>query len=364
MSRQKRPNIAPGGRGSISNMASQRFTDILRANDGDWQDAVLSIDGAPPPLRTLVTEEFPKSILTFNGSPDLPFDRSVNAYRGCEHGCIYCYARPSHAYHDLSPGRDFESRLFAKPNAADLLRKTLAKPAYKAEVIAIGTNTDPYQPIERRYRITRDILALMAELRHPIAITTKSDRVLADIDLLQDLARDGLTVVAISLTTLDPTLARIMEPRAAHPAKRLQAMQKLSAAGVPVHASIAPIVPAITDHEIEALAKAAATHGARSISAIPLRLPHEVAPLFEEWLEVHFPDRAARVMALVAEMRSGKANDPAFFTRMKGTGPWAELLQNRMRIAARRNGLNQSKLKLRTDLFQRPAADARQLALF
>ena len=349
-------NVAKG-RGATRSDVSQRFGLAVREMDGDWRDARCAIDGEAPALRTQVTEERAKSILTFNRSPDVPFDRSVNAYRGCEHGCVYCFARPSHAFHDLSPGLDFETKLFAKPQAAELLRATLAKPTYAVRPIAIGTNTDPYQPIERRYRISRAVLELMVETRHPICVTTKSDRVLDDLDLLVDLARDGLTAVAISVTTLDPALARIMEPRAAHPSRRLKAVETLVAKGVPTYVNIAPIIPAITDHEIEAITQAAASAGAKGVSAIPLRLPHELAPLFRDWLDVYYPDRAARVMRIVGELRGGKDNDPAFFARMRGKGPWAELLRTRMDIARRRHGFVKGKFDLRCDLFRRPEID-------
>lgn len=351
------------GRGAPVNATPLRFNLKDRVADGDWLDAREELDGGPPPLRTTVTEEHPKSILSFNKSPDLPFDRSVNAYRGCEHGCIYCYARPSHAYHDLSPGLDFESKLFAKPDAAKLLRATLAKPGYKPATIAIGTNTDPYQPIERSYRITRSILALMVETSHPIVITTKSARVVEDMDYLAQLAAKQLTGVAISVTSLDAKLARILEPRASSPMTRLAAVRKLAEAGVYVHVNIAPIIPAITDGEIEAIAAAAAEHGASSVSWIPIRLPHEVAPLFRDWLDVHFPERAAKVMNHIREMRGGKDNDPEFFTRMKGQGAWAELTRTRMRIAVRKHGLDSSKWNVRNDLFVPPNLDG-QLSLF
>lgn len=320
-------------------------------------------DGDAPRLRTTVTEEHSKSILSFNTSPDLPFDRSVNAYRGCEHGCIYCYARPSHAFHDLSPGLDFESRLFAKPDAAAVLRQTLSKPGYRPAPIAIGTNTDPYQPIERTYRITRQILELMAETRHPIVITTKSAKVTEDIALLANLAKDQLTGVALSVTTLDAKLARILEPRASTPMKRLDAVRELSDAGIHVHVNIAPIIPAITDHEIESIIAAAVDHGARSISWIPIRLPHEVAPLFRNWLDLHFPDRADKVMHIIRDLRGGKDNDPAFFSRMRGFGAWADLIRTRIRIAKAKYAFDNSKWNIRSDLFLPPNCD-RQLSLF
>ncbi len=351
------------GRGAPTNHRPQRFNLNDTVPDGDWLDAREALDGPLPRLRTTVVEEHPKSILTFNQSPDVPFDRSVNAYRGCEHGCVYCFARPSHAYHDLSPGLDFETKLFAKPGAAKLLRATLAKPGYKAATIAIGTNTDPYQPIEARYRITRDVLDLMLETSHPIVITTKSARVLDDITVLAELAKKGLTGVAMSVTTLDPALARILEPRASAPAKRLAAVRALRGAGVYAHVNIAPVIPAITDHEIEAIVAAAADHEAQSISWIPVRLPHELAPMFREWLAAHYPDRAGKVMGIIQSLRGGRDNDPAFFGRMRGQGPWADLIRTRMKIALRRHGLGTSKWNVRSDLFVPPSVDG-QMRLF
>lgn len=352
------------GRGAPTNGVSRRFNLLDRETDPDWLDERELIGDSPAPLRTDVTIEFPQSIITYNQSPDLPFDRSINAYRGCEHGCVYCYARPTHAYHDLSPGLDFESRLFAKPNAAELLRQTFAKPNYQPASLAIGTNTDPYQPIEKRYRITRQILQVMLETRHPVVITTKSNRVVEDIDLLAQLAAQQLTAVAISVTSLDPQTARLLEPRAPTPARRLEAVQALSAAGIYVHVNIAPVVPGITDHEIEAIVAAAADRGATSISFIPMRLPHEVAPLFEQWLENHYPDRKAKVMNIVRQIRGGKRNDPGFHSRMRGQGPWADLIRTRIGIASRKAGVGKAKLKLRTDLFRRPLIKGSQMELF
>lgn len=351
------------GRGAPANATPVRFNLKERLADGDWLDSRTEIDGDEPPLRTTVTKEFPKSIISFNKSPDLPFNRSINAYRGCEHGCVYCFARPTHAYHDLSPGQDFESKLFAKPAAAELLRKTLAKPGYKPAPIALGTNTDPYQPIEERYRITRRILEVMLETRHPVVITTKSARVVDDIDLLTELAKLELTAVAISVTSLDPKTARTLEPRASAPHRRLAAVKALSQAGIKTHVNIAPIIPAITDHEIEALVEAAAGAGAGSVSWIPVRLPHEVAPLFREWLDAHFPDRAAKVMNIIRDIRGGRDNDPDYFTRMRGQGAWAELTRTRMQIAAKRFGLEKSKWGVRTDLFMPPNLNG-QMSLF
>ena len=351
------------GRGAQSATVPQRFGLAAREADGDWLDAREEIDGPGPKLRTTVIEEKPKTILSFNQSPDIPFDRSVNAYRGCEHGCVYCYARPSHAFHDLSPGLDFESKLFAKPDAARLLRKTFAKPGYRPAPIAMGTNTDPYQPIEGHYRITRQVLKVCLETRHPVTITTKSARVLDDLDLLTELARLNLTAVSISVTSLDPRLSGLLEPRASSPAKRLDALQKLAAAGVPAHVSVAPIIPSITDEFIEGILSEAAARGVRSASWIMLRLPHEVAPLFREWLDVHYPDRAGKVMAIVQSVRGGKDNDPGFFTRMKPHGPWADLFRTRFRLACKRLGLNREQPRLDSTQFQRPNAGG-QLRLF
>lgn len=331
-----------------------RFGLAERELDGDWRDYVETLDGPPVKLRTTVTEERPKTILTFNTSPDIGFDRSVNAFRGCEHGCIYCFARPTHAYHDLSPGLDFETKLFAKPNAAALLRATLAKPRYKPRPIAMGTNTDPYQPIERRYRITRQVLEVCLEARHPITVTTKSDRVVDDIDLLTEMAKLGLAAVAISVTTLDPKLSGKLEPRAAAPAKRLAALGKLVAAGVPTHCSIAPVIPAITDEFMEDIVTKAAALGVPSCGWIPLRLPHEVAPLFREWLSVHFPERGDKVMHIVQSIRGGRDNDPDFFTRMKPSGIWADLFRARFRLACKRAGLGKPKFDLDCTQFRPP----------
>lgn len=355
--------MAVHGRGAQSANVPSRFGLATREADGDWLDAREEIDGPGPKLRTTVTEEHPRSILTFNRSPDIPFDRSVNAFRGCEHGCVYCYARPTHAYHDLSPGLDFETKLFAKPDAARLLRETLAKPGYKPAPIAMGTNTDPYQPIEARYRITREVLELCLELRHPVTITTKSARVLDDVDLLTELARHHLTAVGISVTSLDPRLSGLLEPRASSPVKRLEALEKLVAAGVPTHVSVAPVIPAITDEFMEAILEEAARRGVRSASWIMLRLPHEVAPLFREWLDTHFPDRASKVMAIVQAVRGGKDNDAQFFTRMKPNGIWADLIRTRFRVACRKHAIGKAHVDLDCSHFRKPSPNG-QLDLF
>ena len=342
------------GRGAQSGAVPTRFGLATREADGDWLDVAEEIDGPGPKLRTTVTEERPKTIVTFNQSPDIAFDRSINAYRGCEHGCIYCFARPTHAFHDLSPGLDFETKLFAKPNAAELLRATLANPRYKPAPIAMGTNTDPYQPIEDRYRITRSVLEVCLETRHPVTITTKSARVLRDLDLLSELARLNLTAVGLSVTSLNPKLSGLLEPRASAPAKRLATLGKLVDAKVPAHALIAPVIPAITDEFMEGIVARAAAAGVQSVGWILLRLPHEVAPLFREWLATHFPDRAGKVMNIVRSIRGGRDNDPAFFTRMKPSGVWADLFRARFRLAARRAGIRNERFELDCTRFRAP----------
>jgi DNA repair photolyase len=354
------PPAAPG-RGATRNDRPVRFGLASRESDGDWLDSREEIDGAAPIVRTTVTVERPRTIITRNASPDVPFDRSINAYRGCEHGCIYCFARPTHAFHDLSPGLDFETRLFAKPDAAKLLRAELAARSYVPKPIALGTNTDPYQPIEGTWRITREIIEILHETRHPFTITTKSDRVVRDLDLIAPMAAKGLVAVVLSIPTIDPKTARTLEPRAPSPAKRLAAVRALTDAGVQCHVSIAPIVPQITDHEMEHILEAAAEAGARGAFFLPVRLPHEVAPLFRAWLDEHHPDRAAKVMATIQSIRGGKDNDPDFFTRMKGQGPWADLLRTRFQIACRKLGLNRERLALRTDLFRPPQGDQLRL---
>ena len=348
------------GRGATRNATPTRFNLKERIADGDWLDSVESLDGISS-RRTTVTVEKPKSILTRNSSPDLGFDRSVNPYRGCEHGCIYCFARPTHAYHDLSPGVDFESRLFAKPDAAKLLHATLSRPGYEVAPIALGTNTDPYQPIEEHWRITRSIIELLLETRHPFTITTKSDRVVRDVDVIAPAAKLGIAAVAISVTSLDPQVHRTLEPRAPAPQKRLAAIKALSEAGVPTFASIAPVIPQITDHELEALVEAVAEAGASGATFLPVRLPFEVAPLFRAWLDQHYPDRAGKVMATIQSLRGGRDNDPNFFTRMRGQGPWAELIRTRFEIACRKHNLPRLKIPLRRDLFEPPEGDQLRL---
>jgi DNA repair photolyase len=342
------------GRGAPENRTPTRFGLSVREPDVDWLDAREALDGAPPPLRTTVTVEQPKTIIARNRSPDIGFDRSINPYRGCEHGCIYCFARPTHAFHDLSPGLDFESKLFAKADAAKLLRTELAKPGYQVQPMAMGTNTDPYQPIEGKWRITRSVLEVLAETGHPVMITTKSDRVTRDLDVLAPMAARSLASVAVSITSLTPEISRTLEPRAPSARKRLAAVKALSDAGIPTIVAIAPVVPGITDHELDHIVEAAAKAGARGAFFLPVRLPYEVAPLFRAWLEEHFPDRAAKVMNTIRALRGGRDNDPNWFSRMRGQGPWAELLRIRFDIAVRKHGLNRDKGSLRSDLFQPP----------
>ncbi|WP_420383020.1 PA0069 family radical SAM protein [Novosphingobium sp.] len=348
------------GRGTTLNSTSTRFDLPVREADGDWLDDRDAIDGPPARLKTTVTELAAKTIISRNTSPDVPFDRSINSYNGCEHGCIYCFARPSHAYHDLSPGIDFETRLFAKPDAARLLRRELAARTYTPAPIAMGTNTDPYQPIERQYRLTRQILEVCAEMRHPVTITTKSARVCEDIDLLRQMARDNLVAVQISVTSLDARLSATLEPRASTPAKRLAAIAQLADAGVHVGVNVSPVIPAITDSDLEAILMRAGAAGAVSASWILIRLPHEVAPLFRAWLQTHFPDRADKVMATIQAMRGGKDYDPAFFARMKPQGVWADLIRTRFRLARERAGIPQKRAVLDCSGFRPPG----QLSLF
>jgi DNA repair photolyase len=317
--------------------------------------------GAP---RTELFVDAAKSVITFNRSPDVPFDRSINPYRGCEHGCIYCYARPSHAFFDLSPGLDFETKIGCKPDAAALLRRELAHPDYRCAPIALGANTDAWQPVERRLAITRAILEVLAETRHPVTIVTKSALLERDLDLLAQMARDDLVQVLFSVTTLDDALARCMEPRAARPARRLAAMAQLAAAGVPVGVLFAPLIPALNDHEMEAVLAAAREAGAESAGYVLLRLPHELAQLFTDWLERHYPERAGHVLSLLAQLRGGRTNDPRFGHRMRGDGVFADLYRQRMQRACERLGLNRTRRELDTTRFRPPAQPGAQLALF
>ncbi len=350
-------------RGAVSNIAG-RFEQLAREPFDDGWPGEQEVTPEP---ATEVREERARSILAENRSPDLPFERSLNPYRGCEHGCIYCYARPSHAYLGLSPGLDFETKLYAKTNAVERLRAELARPGYRVAPIAFGTNTDCYQPIERRWRLMRAILELLAECRHPLTITTKSALVERDLDLLAPMAKLGLVRVAVSITTLDEKLARALEPRAPAPRRRLDTIRALAAAGVPAAVMVAPVIPALTDRSLEAVLEAAATAGASSAGWTLLRLAHEVRPIFEEWLGAHRPERAAHVMSLVRQMRGGRANDPRFGTRMRGEGLFAELLARRFALACRRLGLARAGTldpALDCTLFRPPAARSAQLPLF
>ncbi|PCH47336.1 MAG: radical SAM protein [Hyphomicrobiales bacterium] len=347
------------GRGSAVN-PSGRFEPVSRhAFDDGWQ----TLDELPP-FKTDVTVETPRSIISRNDSPDIPFDRSINPYRGCEHGCVYCFARPTHSYMGLSAGLDFETKLFAKPNAAKLLRKELARPGYEVKSLAMGTNTDPYQPIEKQWRVTREILEVLEETNHPVGIVTKSALVTRDIDILSRMAKKGLVRVAVSVTTLDRRLSRAMEPRAATPALRLETLRKLSEAGIPVSVMVAPIIPALNDHELEHILDAAHANGAQSAGHILLRLPHEVSDLFKEWMLRHYPDRYSHVLSVLRSMRNGKDYDAEYGTRMRGTGPYAWQIGRRFEIASRKLNLGSMGTSIRCDLFEPPQLEGTQLSLF
>ncbi|SBW08575.1 Radical SAM domain protein [uncultured Alphaproteobacteria bacterium] len=359
------PQVAKAGHRAAGLNPPGRFESRGRvpADDGweSWNDPDL------PPLATTVAEDAAKTVIARNDSPDIPFDRSLNAYRGCEHGCIYCYARPSHAFLGLSSGLDFETRLFVKSDAAALLARELRAPSYRSKPIAplaMGTNTDPYQPIERRFAVTRAVLETLSEFNHPVTITTKSAMVLRDLDILKSLARRDLVSVSLSITTLDRDLARVMEPRATPPAGRLNAIRALADAGVPVAVMAAPMIPGLTDHELEGILAAAAEAGARAGSFILLRLPEDVKELFVDWLAVHVPDRAERVLSLIRQTRDGALDDGRFGRRLRGSGPVAELLAQRCAIACRKLGLDKGYPKLRTDRFKPPPRPGDQLALF
>lgn len=316
---------------------------------------------APAPLRTTVATEQAATLLSWNQSPDIPFDRAANPYRGCEHGCVYCYARPTHAYLGYSPGLDFETRLVAKANAVQALRTELARPGYQPAPINIGSATDAYQPIERQWQLTRGLLALMCETRHPATIVTKSALIERDIDLLSELARQQLITVYVSITTLDATVARLMEPRASAPWRRLEAVKALSRAGVPVGVLVAPVIPFINDDQVEHILDAAQQAGASHASYTVLRLPWELREIFTQWLHAHFPDRAARVLHRIQDLRQGKQNDSTFGRRMRGQGIWADLLAQRFRLALRRSGLlPRRKLALDTGLFVPPSLNGQQ----
>ena len=347
------------GRGATINPGGRYEAEQRVEEDDGWGSL-----GELPAFRTEVSVEKPRSIITKNDSPDISFDRSINPYRGCEHGCVYCFARPTHAYLGLSPGLDFESRLTAKPDAALLLEKELQAPSYQPRTIAIGTNTDAYQPIERKLRIMRSILEVLARFNHPVGIVTKSALVQRDIDLLAPMAAKGLAKVAISVTTLDPKVARGMEPRAASPAKRLETIRRLSEAGIPVTVLVAPVIPAINEHEIERILDAAKAAGAREAGYVLLRLPLEVKDLVQDWLLTHHPDKLRHVMSLIRSTRGGKDYDSSWGKRMVGSGPYSWMIGRRFEMAAERLGFNGTRLRLRTDLFVKPEREKAQLSLF
>ncbi len=347
------------GRGTVTN-ATGRYEPLARiAFDDGWE----SLEELPP-FQTSVTADSTRKIITRNDSPDISFDRSINPYRGCEHGCVYCFARPTHAYLGLSPGLDFESKLFMKPNAPELLERELSAPGYEPKIIAIGTNTDPYQPIERRYKIMRRILEVLERAGHPVGIVTKSALVLRDLDILARMAKRDLVKVALSVTTLDPKLARVMEPRAATPARRLDTLRQLAKAGVPTAAMVAPVIPAINDAEIERILEAVAAAGVRHAGYVLLRLPLEIRDLFSEWLKENFPDRHDHVFKLVRDTRGGKDYDSTWGKRQTGTGPVAWMIGRRFEVACERLGFNTTHRKITTEHFQPPRPASRQLDLF
>ena len=350
----------PRGRGARSNASGRYESQAREAFDDGWTPD----DVKPPRLATTVTAEKAKVIITHNDSPDVGFSASINPYRGCEHGCIYCYARPAHAYMGLSPGLDFESKLFFKPGAAALLERELSRPSYVPEVIHIGGNTDPYQPLERRLRVTRGVLEVLARFNHPFSIITKSALVLRDLDILAPMAERNLVRVAVSITTLDRKLARSMEPRAATPDKRLAAVKGLSDAGVPVIVMFAPSIPGLNDHEMEAVLERAAAAGARGAGYVALRLPMEIADLFQEWLACDHPDRASRVMSLIRQMRGGKTYDAQWGKRMKGEGPLAALMSRRFATAKARYGLTMTREPMDLSQFRIPPQSGGQIDLF
>jgi DNA repair photolyase len=345
------------GRGAVSN-ASGRYEKQARVLiDDGWSDE------PEPSLKTEILRDTSRTIITRNTSPDISFSQSINPYKGCEHGCIYCFARPTHAYLGFSPGADFESKIFAKPNAAELLRKELSSPNYVPKVIAIGTNTDPYQPIERKLKVMRSILEVLWEFKHPVGIVTKSALILRDLDILAPMAEAGLAKAALSVTTLDRKLAREMEPRASTPPKRLEAIKRLNAAGVPAGVMFAPIIPALNDEEMEHVLEAAKEAGARSAGYVLLRLPLEIKDLFREWLEANEPGRAKHVMSLIRSMRGGKDYDSQWNTRMRGTGPYADMIGRRFHLAIKRLGFNKDSRPLDLTHFKRPIQVGDQLAL-
>ncbi|MBP6999974.1 PA0069 family radical SAM protein [Amaricoccus sp.] len=346
-------------RGAVSNRSGRFESEARVAVDDGWD-----IAEELPPFRTEVAIDASRTVIARNSSPDIPFDRSINPYRGCEHGCIYCFARPSHAYLGLSPGLDFETKLLAKPDAPRLLAAELARPGYRPATIAIGTNTDPYQPVEKRMRIMRGVLEVLRDCAHPVSVVTKGALVERDADILGEMGRGGLAAVGVSVTSLDPRLARAMEPRAPAPARRLAAIRTLAAAGVPVRVMVAPVIPGLNDAEIEAILAAARDAGATMASYVALRLPREVAGLFREWLEEAYPARAARVMSGVRALHGGRDYDPEWGKRMTGAGVEAELIARRFRLARARLGLDRRGPPLDATRFRPPPRDPRQLSLF
>jgi DNA repair photolyase len=356
------PDQARKGRGAVSNRPG-RFEPGDRPREDDGWNALIEDDDLPP-VATTVTIDATRSAIAWNESPDVGFDRSVNPYRGCEHGCVYCFARPTHSYLGLSPGLDFETRLFAKPEAPRLLADELSKPGYRPALLAMGTNTDPYQPIEREMKITRGVLEVLSAFNHPVGIVTKSALVLRDLDILAPMARKGLAGVTISVTTLDRDLARKLEPRAATPSRRLATIRHLAEAGIPVGVLAAPMIPALNDMEMESIFEACKEAGATAAGYAVLRLPLEIKDLFAEWLEAHAPGKAKHVLSLVRDMRRGALYVSEFGERMRGNGPYAELLAHRAKLALKRLGLEKRRYELRTDLFQVPPRAGQQLALF
>jgi len=347
------------GRGAQTNR-SGRYEPIAYESVDDGWESLAELEA----LATEVQEVPARRIITRNSSPDIGFDRSINPYRGCEHGCIYCFARPTHAFLGLSPGLDFETKLFAKTNAAQALERELADPKYEVRTIAIGTNTDPYQPIEKRYRIMRRILEVLSAANHPVGIVTKSALVLRDLDILAPMAERGLVKVALSVTTLDLKLARAMEPRASTPAKRLEALKRLNEAGVPTSVMVAPVIPGLTDMEMERILERAVAAGVKNAGYVLLRLPLEISDLFTEWLTANCPDRASRVLSLMRSTRGGKLYDAKWGERMVGDGPYAWMIGRRFEMAAERLGLNKGSVELRTDRFTPPVVSGQQLRLF
>ncbi|MGN6152494.1 MAG: PA0069 family radical SAM protein [Lysobacteraceae bacterium] len=358
----RKPLASIKGRGAASSVPGRFAVTTAQGADDGWGSVYEDIESTGRP-RTSVTDEVAKSIISRNDSPDIGFSQSVNPFRGCEHGCVYCFARPSHSYLGLSPGLDFETRIFAKPNAAELLRAEISRPSYRCSPIALGINTDAYQPAERRYGISRACLEVLAAARHPVSFVTKSALIVRDVDVLARLAEDNLVSVYFSVTTLDNHLSARMEPRAAAPHARLRAMKSLHEAGVPVGVLVAPVIPMINDGELEHILEAAREHGARAAGFVLLRLPHELKHIWREWLELHFPDRARHVMSLVQQMRGGKDYDSAFGKRMRGEGPFAQLLQQRFSKAHKRLGYGRMP-PLETHRFLAPPRDSSQLTLF